>query len=209
MAGQHATTRRRADTRRRLIAAAYEVFSERSIRDTPVELICERAGFTRGAFYSNFGSKEELFLALFRDQTTARVRRFTAAIDTVLDGRELDLEAALTEVARVFMTALAEDRNWFLLVSEFRTQGLRRPGLRERIGQAQHEFHTALGDVLVAGLDRIGHTLTVPQGDAVFVLVALYEQALLDAALAGTDAPADRAVGELVARVLSSLITPS
>src|SRR5699024_3701144 len=67
------TTRRRAETRQRLMDAAYEVFAEYSIRDAPTELICDRAGFTRGAFYSNFSSKEDLFLAVFDQQLSRRV----------------------------------------------------------------------------------------------------------------------------------------
>jgi AcrR family transcriptional regulator len=68
MTGTEKVTRRRAETRRRLVETAYAVFCETGIRDTPVELIRDRAGFTRGAFYSNFASKEELFLAVY--QTT-------------------------------------------------------------------------------------------------------------------------------------------
>src|SRR5882757_398554 len=74
-------TRRRAETRRRVIEAAYDVFAETGIRDAPVELICDRAGFTRGAFYSNFASKEELFLAVYEVQTQVRTDRARAAVD--------------------------------------------------------------------------------------------------------------------------------
>ena len=54
---------RRGRTRTRLLDAAVDVFAERGIEGATVELICERAGFTRGAFYSNFSTKEELLLA--------------------------------------------------------------------------------------------------------------------------------------------------
>ena len=52
---------RRAQTRDALLSAAGEVFIERGLRGASVEAIAERAGFTRGAFYSNFSSKGELF----------------------------------------------------------------------------------------------------------------------------------------------------
>ncbi|TDT31156.1 TetR/AcrR family transcriptional regulator [Naumannella halotolerans] len=55
---------RRAQTREKLADAATEVFAERGILAATVEEICESAGFTRGAFYSNFGSKDDLVIAL-------------------------------------------------------------------------------------------------------------------------------------------------
>ncbi len=55
-----------ARTRQKLLEAAGEVFVERGLHRTSVEAIAERAGFTRGAFYSNFASKEELFAELLQ-----------------------------------------------------------------------------------------------------------------------------------------------
>ena len=63
-------SRRRSETQDRLLAAAVPLFAERGISASTVELICERAGFTRGAFYSNFESKDDLvrnLLAFQRD----------------------------------------------------------------------------------------------------------------------------------------------
>ena len=50
----------RAATRAKLIESAGEVFAERGFYGASVEEITERAGFSRGAFYSNFASREEL-----------------------------------------------------------------------------------------------------------------------------------------------------
>ena len=64
--------RSRPATRERLLDAASEVFGERGFAAATVEEVCERAGFTRGAFYSNFATKEELLLALL-DREEAQV----------------------------------------------------------------------------------------------------------------------------------------
>src|ERR671911_502604 len=58
------TSRRREATRQKLLDAAAQVFAEVGLDAASVETICERAGFTRGAFYSNFESKDELFLEM-------------------------------------------------------------------------------------------------------------------------------------------------
>ena len=55
-----------ARTRQALLDAAGEVFVERGLQRASVEAIAERAGFTRGAFYSNFSSKQELFAELLQ-----------------------------------------------------------------------------------------------------------------------------------------------
>jgi AcrR family transcriptional regulator len=77
-----ATTRRprlnraqqQAATRAALIDAAARVFAERGFAGASVEAIAEEAGYTRGAFYSNFGSKEELFADLLQEQVYSRYR---------------------------------------------------------------------------------------------------------------------------------------
>lgn len=56
---------KQAETRRKLLDAAEVVFLRRGLRGSSVEEIAAEAGFTRGAFYSNFASKDELLIALF------------------------------------------------------------------------------------------------------------------------------------------------
>jgi AcrR family transcriptional regulator len=62
---------KQAETRQRLLDAAERVFLRRGLQGSSVEEITAEAGFTRGAFYSNFKSKDELFVELLQ----ARVYR--------------------------------------------------------------------------------------------------------------------------------------
>src|SRR5690606_25363724 len=66
-------TSRRQETRTKLLDAAIEVFAAEGVQGAAVETICQRADFTRGAFYSNFSSKEELFLAVLDREMSQRV----------------------------------------------------------------------------------------------------------------------------------------
>ncbi len=59
---------RQAETRSRLLDAAEQVFLRRGLQGSSVEEITAEAGFTRGAFYSNFKSKNELFVELLQDR---------------------------------------------------------------------------------------------------------------------------------------------
>jgi AcrR family transcriptional regulator len=73
----------RDDTREKLFEAAARVFEEQGIGGASIEIIAAAAGFTRGAFYSNFKSKDELIIAMLEDhveQWTAIDRIRSAAL---------------------------------------------------------------------------------------------------------------------------------
>lgn len=80
---------KQAETRRRLLAAAATVFRRRGLQGASIEAITEEAGFTRGAFYSNFRSKDELFIALLHDRVYSGFRRM---LERAPDQSESELE---------------------------------------------------------------------------------------------------------------------
>jgi AcrR family transcriptional regulator len=65
----------RDDTCEKLFEAAARVFEEQGIGGASIEAIAAAAGFTRGAFYSNFDSKDELIIAMLEDQVEQSIRR--------------------------------------------------------------------------------------------------------------------------------------
>jgi AcrR family transcriptional regulator len=65
----------RDDTREKLFEAAARVFEEQGIGGASIEAIAAAAGFTRGAFYSNFNSKDELIIAMLEDHVEQSIRR--------------------------------------------------------------------------------------------------------------------------------------
>jgi AcrR family transcriptional regulator len=70
---------RRAQTRQALLDSAAQVFVKRGFAGSSVEAIAEHAGYTRGAFYSNFDSKEELFAELLQQRVYSVYRRMAQA----------------------------------------------------------------------------------------------------------------------------------
>src|SRR2546430_16293800 len=75
---------RKAQTRAELIDAAARVFARRGYHGTTVDDVAEEAGFTKGAFYSNFESKEDVFVELVAD----RGRNWTLAVARAYQGEE-------------------------------------------------------------------------------------------------------------------------
>jgi AcrR family transcriptional regulator len=207
-------TRRRVETRRRVIESAYEVFTEMGIRDAPVELICDRAGFTRGAFYSNFASKEELFLAVYDMQMAGRAERLRGAVAESLTGVDPhDPESAtrvIQDAGLLFMEALTADETWHLLTVEFRAQALRQPELRAPTALSERRFHDALVGILVPLLDRLRLRLAVEPLSAVITIIAMYETMLERAILDELPHTADsRYLTEVLPRLFAALISPT
>src|SRR5258708_8821458 len=81
--------RRRALTRQHLLAAASEVFARRGYAAATIDEVAERAGFSKGAVYSNFSSKEHLLMAVMQEQAATPVDRVAAAPPPVARRRDV------------------------------------------------------------------------------------------------------------------------
>ncbi|MEO7448570.1 MAG: helix-turn-helix domain-containing protein [Humibacillus sp.] len=161
------TARRRA-TRDRVLEAASEVFSERGFHGASVEDICERAGFTRGAFYSNFASKDELVLALSTRQMEAVVERITAAART-----EESPEAVLAAVLAALADEPDRHERSLLLTTEFTLHAIRDPEARSAWAAQQRGVRAAVVAAVDDALAARGLTLSVSTDQLVRVTMAL------------------------------------
>lgn len=121
---------RRRRTRERLLDAAFDLFAEDGVDATSIEAVCERAGFTRGAFYSNFASKHELLLALAgreQERHLAELRAGIAAASAEgLPGADLDV-ADVGRFATTLLERMTDDRRWRVVSAELRLLALRQP----------------------------------------------------------------------------------
>ena len=81
---------RTAETRRGMLRAAREVFTERGFADASVADVVERAGSSVGSLYHHFGGKAELFLALWEDHQAAQEEAASAAVAALREAGEDD-----------------------------------------------------------------------------------------------------------------------
>ncbi|MBC9882080.1 TetR/AcrR family transcriptional regulator [Bradyrhizobium sp. INPA01-394B] len=114
----------RDDTREALFEAAARVFEQEGIAGASIEAIAAEAGYTRGAFYSNFASKDELIFAMLEDHVEQSIRRnmeilaqhrnlddFIAALKTMDRGRQDPLtRSPLLHIEMILFVARAEKR---------------------------------------------------------------------------------------------------
>lgn len=174
-------TPRRAETRRRLLSAALTTFAERGFYGSSVEDICERAGYTRGAFYSNFSNKEELFFALYAERTS----RILAAIEKVISATEittaehdlssLDDVGSFAWAVERFLSAQPDDRQWYLINTEFTLHAVRHPGAAQVLATRRREVRARISELLTRGLAEMGRELTLDTEVFVRCVVALHE----------------------------------
>ena len=160
---------RREATRTKLLAAAEQVFAERGFHGASVEDICERADFTRGAFYSNFSSKEELVLDLLDRHTSGVLERIAATADNP----GLSLEEVLEEVFRAVDDRPTARRQWHLLVSEFELHALRDAKAGTAWAKQQRAVRAELGQLVERLAAQRGLRLTVPTAQFVAAAVAI------------------------------------
>lgn len=139
--------RRRPQTRQRLLGAALEVYAERGFGNSSVEHVCERAGFTRGAFYSNFSSLEELFLEMWEQRSS----QMLADIEALLNTAEQPRVRSLGEVVAFVLAVVPVDDRWYRVSAEFTAHALRNPALTRVIAARE----TAILDILMPMLDQL------------------------------------------------------
>ena len=95
-----------SSARERLLESAKILFSQKGYYATSVEDIVESAGFSKGAFYFYFKSKEELFKSLVEEMHLNIAKRLENFLE-----RELHLEDALIEHAKVFLADIHQNRH--------------------------------------------------------------------------------------------------
>lgn len=121
---------RTRETQTRLLDAAEEVFVRDGYEAAQLDEIAARAERSKGAVYTHFKSKEDLFLALFEDRTRAYVDRLTG------DLRNCTTRKQSLEAFRHFYVGLVSDRTWPILTLEFKLFALRHPQSKDRLRKA-------------------------------------------------------------------------
>lgn len=164
-------SRKRRQTRDRLLNAALDAFAERGLHGTSVEDICDRAGFTRGAFYSNFHTKDELFLALQRQQAARVLAAITAAATPPLEGN-------VEDTVRRIVEAIPHDPRWFLVNTEFLLHAVRDPAAAAALAEHRATLRGGVAALVEATVARHGHRLDVDVDDLVRAVLALYDGSL-------------------------------
>jgi AcrR family transcriptional regulator len=173
------------------MVAAVGVFAERGIIGSSVEEICEAAGFTRGAFYSNFSDKDELVLAMLRHEIDAQFSAAEQAINAMksMAGAEHSPEDLVSIALTAYEEAGRTGRDWILTQQELLLYAARVPRVRDSYllfsAECQKQFSVLIADAIAYA----GREFSVSFEDAIALLSATHNHVEMEALLSG--APLD------------------
>lgn len=192
-------SRRRRHTRERLLDAAFDLFADEGVDATSIEAVCEHAGFTRGAFYSNFESKYALLLALAAREHARRLSELREALavaqDECLQSPDLDLDA-IARFLDILLGRLSDDRRWRVINAELTLLAMRQPEIARHHHDLDRQMTDEVADEIERLMPMLGRRLVLPARQVLRVLAAGYMADLSAADLSGDPQPAARARAE-------------
>lgn len=184
MAERWTRERRLEHTRSLLLDAAEDVFAEKGFTPATLDDIAHAAGYTKGAIYKHFATKEDLFLAV----SDRYWRRYFDTFAEVMSAAKTVTARELDEIAtRWRELSLDRGAEHAALGHEFTLYLLRNPDARERVAAKRAEVVEKLGKFIIEGIDRLGGTLLIPPLTFAQVLVATSDSVVLGSQLDDVD----------------------
>ncbi|RJQ74485.1 TetR family transcriptional regulator [Pseudonocardiaceae bacterium YIM PH 21723] len=165
------------------------MFADRGFAGASIDDIAAAAGFTKGAVYSNFRTKDELFFALLDGEIAARIeliRQGTADLRSMGD--------QLTE-------AMAAGRDWQLLFTDYWQRAMRDEAVRERFVAHRRRLRAAIAEQVQAMVDRAEAPSAVAASSLMFTVLALSNGLAIEELMDPGSTPP-----ELMGQVLSALV---
>ena len=162
--------RRRELTREHLLQAAAQVFAERGFHGATLDEVGAVAGFTKGAVYSNFRNKEDLFLAVLGwiyDHELAALRE-------LLESSEVPSESRLADFAELVRgQGVVSGAEWSVLYEEFHLYALRNPAAREKLVELDERDIAEVARIIEGERERQGFHPLESSADAARIVIAL------------------------------------
>jgi AcrR family transcriptional regulator len=140
-----------------------------------IDRIAEEAGYTKGAFYANFASKEELFLVVLEQKFAAELERLEAAIAGV--GEPAD---QARQAAEDFLAYVDRDPQWPRLYQEFATHAARNESFRAELAERQRALRRRMAEVFARWATAFGVQPALPHTDIAAMTFFMADGFLLD-----------------------------
>ncbi|HEY0295942.1 MAG TPA: TetR/AcrR family transcriptional regulator [Bordetella sp.] len=157
----------REQTRRRLLDSAAALLAKKGLAATSVEDIAKHAGYTRGAFYSNFKSKVDLFIDLLKCSHQHIQQDLQGLLDADIQGE--DLRQQLVQ----FYARCHGDAPSYVLWAEARLYAARDAKFRQRLNQLYLEKREVIAYFITQFCQKMGTAPPAPAEDLALGLIAL------------------------------------
>jgi AcrR family transcriptional regulator len=156
-------------TRERLVEVALVVFARQGIGGTSVEDIVSEAGYSRGAFYSSFGSMDELVLEVMEDIVGKSIAQLDAVLVASTDPEAFLVEMRLRGGSNRFLPAGASGT----LMTELALYAVRNPENRPRLAERLRRFREVTARILLHNLAAAGVEPPMPIDDLAAMILAM------------------------------------
>ncbi len=165
--------RRRNLTREHLLQAAAQVFAERGFHGTTLDEVASVAGFSKGAVYSNFRNKEDLFLALLAWVYSEEMQALRNTVEG-LEGTEAPSESRLSDFVDLLRRqGLGSTNNWGLLYEEFHLYAMRNPTARAKLAELDRKNLEDVALIIETERERQGFKPIESPTQAARIVIAL------------------------------------
>ena len=193
--------RSREETRQKLLDSALQVFARNGYERATVDEIVREAGFSKGAFYVHFETKEDLFWEMLHERIDAQQELFRLTLDESLSVAENEhriLEQAFNMSTHPLGPAL---------ILEFTAHGMRNEKVREQLAKMYERWHSFVVETLERGRELGIVRKDLDVGLLASVLMALFEGSMIQSHLAPTNLRLDRKVSDL-SSLVAELLSP-
>jgi AcrR family transcriptional regulator len=167
------STRRRVNTRARLLEAAEDVFVRKGLNRVTVDDLVGAAGFTRGAFYSNFSSIEEVFVAVFEQGSARLLRAVREVVDSVPEH-----EFSMDSIGLILDALAPMGQRWYVIQTEFTLLALRNESAKQLLQAQRARLEGEMREVISDVVHRLGREPTCTVEQLAETVVALYLHSL-------------------------------
>ncbi len=175
--GGPGTTRmqRSEETRAALLRSASRTIVALGMHGASIDRIAAEAGYTKGAFYAHFASKEDLFLTILDEHFATELAR----LDAVLAGAEDPPEEA-RKAAEDFLEHIDANPEWRRLYQEFATHAARHDTFRAEFAARQRALRERMAAVFARWAADFGVTPPVPPAEIAAMTFFMADGFLLD-----------------------------
>ena len=190
---------KQAHTRECLMQSAAKVFTKRGLQQASIDEVAEDAGFTKGAFYANFKSKEELFLAMLDERFSERIDE----IERVIAGEGTTAEKA-RRAGDDFTQMIVADPEWQRLFFEFSAYAARNDEFRQELVTRYRSMRDRVAAALRARGEAAGLESALPYEQIALMTCAMANGVALEKLLEGEAVP-DELYGTMLTLLFAGL----
>ena len=173
-------------TRASLISSATTVFSRRGMERTSIDEVAEHAGFTKGAFYANFTSKEQLFLAMLDERFAERIEEIDRALST-----QEEPEAQARQAGVDFHRFIAASEEWERLFFEFAAYAARNEEFRNELVARYRALRDRVAELMERRAEELGVESPLPLRELALMTFAMANGVALERLLEPDAVPED------------------